>query len=268
MPDLFISYSRKDAEFVRRLCDALSSARREAWADWRDIPPTAEWLEEIRSGIEDSDNFLFVISPDSVESPVCQSELSQAVELNKRLIPLLHRDVPDSRLPAPLGKINFIFFRDFDDFQSAFAILKNALDDDLDLKRRHTRLLVRAREWEAQGNHPSLLLRGKDLQEAQEWQAKSSGSELRPTPLHSQFILASGHDQARRQRLTIGAITGALLLTVLLSILAWDQRNSARRQAVLATARYLASQSEEARPGSVEATALLAIESCPIAPPS
>ncbi len=261
MPDLFISYSRKDAEFVHRLCDALSSAQREAWVDWQDIPPTAEWLEEIKSGIEKSDNFLFVISPDSVESPVCQRELSQAVERNKRLIPLLHRDVPDNRLPLPLAKINFIFFRGCDNFQSAFAILKHALDDDLDLKRRHTRLLVRAREWEAHGHHPSLLLRGRDLQEAQEWQAKSSGSELRPTPLHSQFILASSRDQTRRQRLTIGAIAGALLVTIFLAILAWNQRNSARRQATLASARYLASRSEQARGSSVATSALLAVES-------
>jgi WD40 repeat protein len=261
MPDLFISYSRKDVEFVHRLCDALSSAQREAWVDWRDIPPTAEWLEEIKSGIEKSDNFLFIISPDSLESPVCQGELSEAVERNKRLIPLLHRDVPGNRLPTPLAKINFIFFRSSDDFQSAFAILKHALDDDLDLKRRHTRLLVRAREWEDHGHHPSLLLRGRDLQEAQEWQAKSSGSELRPTPLHSQFILASSRDQIRRQRLTIGAIAAALLVTILLGILAWNQRNSARRQATLATARYLASQSEQARGSSVETSALLAVES-------
>ncbi len=261
MPDLFISYSRKDVEFVRRLCEAFLSAQREAWVDWRDIPATAEWLEEVKSGIEKSDNFLFIVSPDSVESPICQSELSQAVERNKRLIPLLHRDVPDNRLPAPLAKLNFIFFRGSDDFQSTFAILEHALDDDLDLKRRHTRLLVRAREWEAHGHHPSLLLRGRDLQEAQDWQAKSSGSELRPTPLHSQFILASSRDQIRRQRLTIGAIAGALLVTILLGILAWNQRNSARRQATLASARYLASQSEQARGGSVETSALLAVES-------
>jgi hypothetical protein len=111
MPDLFISYSRKDADFVRRLSNALANAQREAWVDWRDIPPTAEWLEEIRSGIENSDNFLFVISPDSVESPICQSELSHAVQLNKRMIPLLYRDVPSPALTGPLGKIHFLFFR-------------------------------------------------------------------------------------------------------------------------------------------------------------
>jgi WD40 repeat protein len=261
MPDLFISYSRKDMEFVHQLCAALSSAQREVWVDWRDIPPTAEWLEEIKSGIEGSDNFLFVISPDSIESAVCQSELSQAVERNKRLIPILHRDVPSNSLPAPLAKIHFIFFRNSDDFQSAFAILTQVLDDDLEVKRRHTRLLVRAREWGAHGHHPSLLLRGRDLQEAQEWQAKSSGSEPQPTPLHAQFILASSRNQVRRQRLTIGAIAGALLVTVLLSIVAWNQRNSARRQASLASARYLASQSEQIRGSSTETSALLAVES-------
>lgn len=45
--DVFVSYSRKDAAFVRKFHDALAAARREVWVDWEDIPPSAEWLREI-----------------------------------------------------------------------------------------------------------------------------------------------------------------------------------------------------------------------------
>jgi len=65
MSDVFISYSRRDIDFVRHLFDQLKARDREAWADWQDIPPTADWLAEIYSGIEAADTFLFVISPDS-----------------------------------------------------------------------------------------------------------------------------------------------------------------------------------------------------------
>ncbi len=49
MSDVFISYSRPDIDFVRHLFDQLTAHDREAWADWQDIPPTANRLAEIYS---------------------------------------------------------------------------------------------------------------------------------------------------------------------------------------------------------------------------
>ena len=80
MADVFISYSRKDKEFVARLQAALVKHEREPWLDTKDIPPTAEWLQEIYGAIEKADAFVFVISPDSVISKVCQLEIAHAVE--------------------------------------------------------------------------------------------------------------------------------------------------------------------------------------------
>jgi hypothetical protein len=89
MADVFISYSRKDKDFVRDLHQALEERGRNAWIDWADIPLTAKWLEEVYSGIEGADTFVFVISPDSVASKVCNQELDHAVHNNKRLAPWL-----------------------------------------------------------------------------------------------------------------------------------------------------------------------------------
>ena len=44
MADLFISYSRKDQPFVRRLSDALVARGRETWVDWEGIAPSAKWM--------------------------------------------------------------------------------------------------------------------------------------------------------------------------------------------------------------------------------
>jgi hypothetical protein len=52
MADVFISYSRKDQAFVRRLFQALTEDRRGVWVDWEGIPVTADWWQEIRTGIE------------------------------------------------------------------------------------------------------------------------------------------------------------------------------------------------------------------------
>jgi hypothetical protein len=145
MADVFISYSRADREFVRKLSDSLAARARDACVDWQDIPLTAEWLEEVYTGIDQVHNFVFVITPESVKSMTCQKEIAHAVENHKRLIPLLHRAVPDMSVPEALAKLNFVFLRDSDDFEPAFRSLLEALDSDLDWKRAHTRLLVAPR---------------------------------------------------------------------------------------------------------------------------
>ncbi len=93
MADVFISYSRKDKEFVRQLHEALAAHNRDTWVDWEDIPPTAQWWTEICAGIEAADTFVFVISPDAARSKPCFDELEHATKNNKRIVPLLRHEV-------------------------------------------------------------------------------------------------------------------------------------------------------------------------------
>ena len=86
--NVFISYSRKDIEFVRKLNDSLDSSEIEAWVDWEGIPPSSDWMEEIARAIQGGDAFLFVISPDSLASKVCGEELELGIQYNKKLIPI------------------------------------------------------------------------------------------------------------------------------------------------------------------------------------
>lgn len=151
MADAFISYSRKDKDLVRALHDALNQRGRDTWIDWEDIPPTAEWLKEIFSAIEAAHTFVFVISPDSVASDVCKQEIAHAAKHNKRLVPIVRSNVDPQHVPEALAKLNWIFFRESDDFDTAFQSLIAALDTDLDWVRAHTRLLTRAIEWDGKG---------------------------------------------------------------------------------------------------------------------
>jgi WD40 repeat protein len=265
MADVFISYARVNADFVRKLHDGLAAAGRDAWVDWQDIPLTAEWLQEIYAGIDAADNFAFVITPESVRSATCQKEIAHAVESHKRLIPILHRATPDTDIPESLAKLNFVFFRDSDDFERAFKALIETLETNLDWKKAHTRLLVRAKEWERKGKSQSLLLRGDDLREAEKWQAQAGTKEPRPNPIQAQYILASRQAETRRQRLMVGLSAAALVITTLLAIVAILQRNTARQEAAIATARQLAAQAELARGTSPETSALLSIESSRLA---
>src|SRR5687767_14824337 len=92
MPDIFISYSRRDGDFSKKLHQMFSGQQKDIWVDWEDIPLTSDWWTEIKRGIETSDNFVLIMSPDSIGSPVCQLEIEYARQMNKRIVPLFHRD--------------------------------------------------------------------------------------------------------------------------------------------------------------------------------
>ena len=267
MPDVFISYSRRDVEFVRELYAALAAHDKDIWADWEDIPITAEWLLEVYRGIESSDNFLFVITPDSLASDVCAQELAHAVEKNKRLVPVLRREAaPGTTVPGALAARNWTFFRPDDDFAAAVDALVVALDTDLDWVRAHTRLLGRSLEWEKLDRDSSFLLRGRDLDDAEQWAAaRSPDHEPQPTPLQLEYVLASRSSATRRQRITVTAALVAVVVAASLAVLALVQRNEAveqqavaERQARLALSRQLAAQSEAALDRDPEQSVVLA----------
>jgi WD40 repeat protein len=239
--DVFISYSRKDREFVKRLEVELQRRGREAWVDWEGIRPAEEFMQAIFPAIEGTDTFVFVLSPDSVSSEICGRELAHAVSHNKRMIPIMARDVEAKAVPEPLAKLNWVFARDADSFEAAADFLISALDTDLDWVHAHTRLLTRAIEWEAKGKSNSFVLRGEDLRAAEQWLAQAgTEKERQPTALQTEYIIASRKATVRRQRIIVGALALGLLVAIVLALLAWSQRNQARQQAQIASAGRLA----------------------------
>src|SRR5690242_13291390 len=103
--DVFISYAREDREFVAdRLVPALVARHKSVWVDLEDIPPAADWQARVNAGIDSATAFVFVLSPASVESVVCSSELGHAVKAHKRIVPVLYREVETERLATELEK--------------------------------------------------------------------------------------------------------------------------------------------------------------------
>lgn len=196
MADVFISYSRKDREFVAKLHEQLQRAKRDVWVDWEDIPPTAEWLREIEQAIEAADTFIFVLTPDSLGSRTCRHEVDYAIRYNKRIVPVVAKEAAAADVPEALAKLNWLYFRAADDSAASFDALLKAVDTDLAWVKSHSRLLVRAREWETKAKDVSYLLVGTDLEEAEK-----QLSDTRPRePAISQLQVA--YVSASRQRAT------------------------------------------------------------------
>src|SRR5271157_5744549 len=229
MAEVFISYAREDQGFARDLHTALQKVNRDTWIDWRSIPDSAKWRAEIFAAIEAADNFLFVISPDSAKSWMCGQEVAHAVANNKRLITVLYRPVETEELLPALREIQWIDYSNLG-FEQTFERLTAAIDTDLEWVRAHTRLLIRAKEWEREAKDSSFLLRGKDLREAEQWVAKSAEKTPKPTTLHSQYILASREAATKLQRIVIGAVAAAFLIAVGLAVYAFIQKNLAQRE--------------------------------------
>lgn len=227
---IFISYSRKDKAFVRKLNNAIDAAGIDAWVDWEGIPLSSDWMSEISAAIEGGDAFIFVISPDSLKSQVCRDELELGIKNNKKIIPVLYRE-PEKRqkMHPKLSSTNWVYLRSRkDDFKGTIPQLVSAIQTDLGWVQQHTRLLERAMEWDRKNRSTSYLLQGEDLEDGEKWMTASTEHKSRGViPLQAEYISASRQNAIRRQRnLTIG-IGLVLVVSILLGIFSLFQWRSA-----------------------------------------
>lgn len=271
MTDVFISYSRKDKAFVRRLFAALEQHGQDAWVDWDDIEYAEDWWRKIQAGIEGGDSFVCIVSPSSARSKVCFDEVQHADINHKRIVPVIIEDVTDTadqeRMHPALKRQNWLLFRPQDDFDSTLETLLETLRRDPEHVKMHTRLLVDAREWEAHDHDDSLTLRDEALRRAEAWLTQIEGKSPQPTDLHRAYIAASRKaEQRRRQRST--AITAAVfLVVVVIAVVAFalfqqtqsdQQVRASLAQADLASTPFKRGDMLSALPLAVDANAQIA----------
>jgi hypothetical protein len=89
--DIFISYSRRDQEFVSRLASDLDAQVAGVWFDQASIQAGQKWHDEIMEGIRDCKAFILVLSPDAMESRYVREEVNKALELGKTIFPVVYR---------------------------------------------------------------------------------------------------------------------------------------------------------------------------------
>jgi len=247
---VFISYSRKDKEFVRKLNDSLDSSGVDAWVDWEGIPLSSDWMDEITRAIESGDAFLFVISPDSLASKVCMDELELGLKYNKKLIPILYRDPEKgTTIHEKLAATNWVYLREHDSYEATIPKLIESIQTDLGWVRQHTRLLQRATEWDRKDRNNSFLLQGADLEDAERWMTEAAAQPNREVfSLQAEYISAGRTAAIKRQRNVLIGISLALVVSVVLAIFALFSRSEAVRQETIAKENAaIAISKEEAR---------------------
>src|SRR5208282_1685373 len=124
--EAYISYASQDLTFARNLALALQARKRNVYI-WLDLPGDIR-RDESRQGLELSAVSLFIVSPDSLESPYTRDELSQAIAVDKPILPILYRGVADVDLPPGLREIFYILFNESEPFENFVGAVDAAID--------------------------------------------------------------------------------------------------------------------------------------------
>jgi formylglycine-generating enzyme required for sulfatase activity len=224
---VFISYSRQDsADFADELVAGLEYGGFAPFLDRHDIAAGEDWEARLAGLIGQSDTVVFVVSPASVKSGRCTWEVERALALSKRLLPVIYKPVADADIPTQLGRLQFVRFDTGLGLARPLSQLANALRQDLDWIREHTRLAELAERWQARDKPESLLLRGDDLISAKTWSAKRGAAALVITDLQRALIGASEKTNAAERRSTVRTqiVVGLLLAGVIagLAYAAWS----------------------------------------------
>ena len=97
MPDIFISYSRKDSGHALALAERLRAEGIEVWIDQHGLEAAAQWSKEIVEAVERCTAFVLLLSNDSLLSKNVVRELSIASESDRRILPI---EIEDILLPS------------------------------------------------------------------------------------------------------------------------------------------------------------------------
>ena len=187
---VFVSYSRRDQEWVDELADALETTGIPVWIDRRSIPVSLPWLEELEHAIVTSTLFLVCRSPRWESSHHCAAESRTAEALRKE------------RVEVAVGEA-------VSDAAERIAAAAQGISA---TARAHTSLQARAYQWDDQGR-PRPLLPG--LRERRRLE-RSVGPDRVSTVVERDFLAAS-RARSRKWRRIATWIAALPLVPVMLT---------------------------------------------------
>lgn len=106
MSQIFVSYSRQDADFAQRLLASISPLY-DVWLDHREILPGARWEQSIEEGIRRCKVFLVIVTHHSNVSDWVARETILAERLGSYRIPV----ILEGQLPLRLLNLQYVDFR-------------------------------------------------------------------------------------------------------------------------------------------------------------
>ncbi len=126
-PSIFISYSRRNVDYVDRLVRSLEGLGFDCWVDRQDLEGGTTWREKISLSIRKCQAFVLVISPDSMNSPIVAQEVSLAEFHGRTIIPVMYEvcELPPG-IDLQIHKLHWVDFA-VNQYDDAMVQLETAL---------------------------------------------------------------------------------------------------------------------------------------------
>ncbi|MEW2458506.1 toll/interleukin-1 receptor domain-containing protein [Streptomyces albus] len=257
---VFLSYSRKDTGYARRLSARLEGRLGELWVDWQAIRPSEEWRKSIAEAIRTSDAFVVLLSRDALMSTYCWDECRQAIEQRKRILPVVID--PELERGSTSGLMRERGWGELTAYQNLSltdpdeAELDQGVEDIVAFVHQHyqwvafhARLGVLAHQWWEGGRREGQLLRADELSVAEAWQRNAPDEErfhAGLTERQKRYVEESRRFVRRRAFRTRAALAAGTAAVVGLSGLVAVEQTAAEVQYRSALSRKLAALSRDA----------------------
>ena len=197
MTEVFICNEPADYDIAVLIGNELMKNSFTIWIRNEDLAEDNDKIRKvIKNGIEQADNFIFLISPESIVSERCSFELNYAKSLNKRIVPLIVSKTEIQSLQDELQFLSYIDFSDpklvkyfTDNFKKAFNQLLRELYKNQHYYEQHKYLLVQALHWKRQNENAAILIKGYQYQNARSWYLEGlSNFKHPPIELHKEYL--------------------------------------------------------------------------------
>lgn len=135
MARIFVSYSRKNLDTVKKLAKDLEDGGNPIWLDQAELTGGQKWWDNILANIRECDVFAIALTPESLESSYCKQELKYAIQLGKSILPIrLLEIIKPNQLPPSLSQFHVVDYLQ-QNRETALAVVK-ALRNDKTIKYR------------------------------------------------------------------------------------------------------------------------------------
>ena len=107
---IFVSYSRRDADFAQQIDEYFQGSRYDVFTDVNNIQVADVWSDTIEENISKCDFFVVVITYASLRSQEVEKEVLQAQKEKKKIIPCIYTGIRKDMIKWGLEKIQGVKF--------------------------------------------------------------------------------------------------------------------------------------------------------------
>lgn len=87
-PGVFLSYTRRNTSLANSYAQEFMKLERMCWMDKFILSPGVLWADEIERGVKNCDWFIFILTPDTLNSDYCFLELDMAIRADRYIVVL------------------------------------------------------------------------------------------------------------------------------------------------------------------------------------